>query len=243
LFGSSLVLVTRSRHTVHEVRAAIAAIDAVVESEVGRRVDRGHDGEDILSAIVRAWRARRDEVSREELLSLIGMLLLAGFETTAQMLSLAMVAVLTHPHLLDGLRRDPAAVPDALEELLRWDSPGPFTRRIALEDIELGGVVIPAGSRVMLSLLAANRDPEGRPDPDTLDPERIEGGHLTFGLGPHYCLGAPLARIELTVALSTLLCRCPDLTLAVPAAELPWEGSHLHRGLSALPVLPSGPRP
>jgi cytochrome P450 len=252
-----VTLVTMPRRSRRERDEALDAITAVVQSEVGRRIDqgdrdrdRGGDGDgdrdrdrdgdrDILSTVVHAGQSSRAQVSPEELMSLCGMLLLAGFDTTAQMLCVAVVGILTHPPLLDRLRKDPAAVSDVLEELLRWDSPAPFaTKRTALEDIELADTVIPAGDKVLLSIMAANRDPEGRPNADIVDLDRSQGGHhLAFGLGPHYCLGAPLARLALEVALTTLLRRCPDLALAVPPTTLPWTGTHVSRVLAALPVL------
>jgi cytochrome P450 len=239
LYASIVTLVTIPRRSRRERDEALDTIKAILESEVGRRIDQGCDDGDILSTVVHAGQSSLERVTREELLSLCGMLLLAGVDTTAQMLCVAMVGILTHPPLWDRLRKDPGAAPDMLEELLRWDSPAPFaTKRIALADIELGGTVIPAGGKVMLSIMAANRDPEGRPDPDIVDPDRIEGNHhVAFGLGPHYCLGAPLARLALEVALTTLLRRCPDLALAVPVAKLPWRGTHVSRVLVALPVL------
>jgi cytochrome P450 len=130
-----------------------------------------------------------------------------------------------------------------LDELLRWDTPGPFsTSRVALEEVRIGGSVIPAGGRVLLAVAAANRDPRCHPDPDRLDLDRPDAArHLTFGLGPHYCLGAPLARLELTEALGALLARWPGLQLACPADGLRWSGGHQHRRLDALPLRP-GPR-
>ena len=240
-YAAVVMLAAKPRRSPEDRRRAVAAIEAAIEAAVQDRIGHLRNGDDVFSAIVGAWRASADPVTREELLSLCGMLVLAGFETTAQMLCLAVLAVLTRPELARRLRDDPGAVPGAVEELLRWDAPGPFTtRRHATEDIELGGSVIPAGSTVLLSIMAANRDPDAHPAPDVLDLERRER-HLAFGLGPHFCLGAPLARLSLTVALTTLLRGCPDLALAVPPTRLRWAGSHLNRGLAALPVFPSGP--
>ena len=236
--ASSIVLVAKPPHSGEKRREATRVFEDVIESEVSSRIHQVGNRSGILSSIVTAWRDTREQVSREELLSLCGMLLQAGFETTAQMLCLAMVAILTHPPILDRLRRSPDTAPGMLDELLRWDAPGPFVRRWAQADIEIGGTAIPAGSTVLLSIMAANRDPDDRPDPGSLDPDRAEGGrHLAFGLGPHYCMGAPLARLMLEIALATLLGRHPDMALAVPADDLPWQGTHLNRGLSALPVL------
>jgi hypothetical protein len=247
LYEGSLALVAKPRRSSQERAHAAGIVNTVVESEVSRhiavlnsRVDHdtaGADGDGVLAAVVRTWRLGRVQASKEELLSVCGMLVLAGLETTAQMLCLALVAILSHPPVLGRLRRSPGTVAGMLDELLRWDAPGPFSRRLAVTDVELGGTVIPAGGRVLLSTMGANRDPGWRADPDVFDPARAGGGrHLAFGLGAHYCLGASLARLKLTIAISALIRRWPDMALAVPVSKLTWAGSYVNRGLTALPV-------
>lgn len=210
-------------------------IERLVAAEVDRRLCR--PGDDALSAIVTRWDPG-GPVSRAELVSLCGTLLLGGFDSTAQMIGLSLVALLAHPDQLAWLRADPARLPAAIEELLRYTTPGPSgTPRVAAEDVPVAGTVIPAGGRVILSIDAANHDPAGHPDPHRLDLGRATASrHLTFGLGAHYCPGSALARLELTVALTALLRRFPALRLAVPTTTLRWHGNHLTRGLDALPV-------
>ncbi|MGK4582692.1 cytochrome P450 [Kitasatospora sp. HPMI-4] len=216
------------------VRTLIAAAHARLDAEPATATATDPD---VHTAVVRAWR-ESGRVSEDELVDLIAMLITAGFDSTVQALGLAVLALARHPELLARLHAEPALLPGAVDELLRWDTPGPFgTPRIARDDLEIGGTVIPAGSTVLLSVLAANRDPRRFAEPDRLDLDRPGSGrHLTFGLGPHYCPGAPLARAELTAALGGLVRRWPGLHLAVPVDELRWLGGHHHRRLGALPV-------
>jgi cytochrome P450 len=125
----------------------------------------------------------------------------------------------------------------AVEELARYDPPAPLAiRRFPTEDVTIAGVTIPAGAAVLFSIAAANRDPDRFPDPDRLDLGRATEGHLAYGHGIHYCVGAPLARLEAQVGIATVLRRLPGLALAVPAAELRWRPSSRVRGLVELPV-------
>ncbi|MFI2233545.1 cytochrome P450 [Nocardia testacea] len=177
---------------------------------------RAEPGEDILSDL-----ARDADLSIEELTGISFLLLLAGHETTANMLALGTFALLENPEQLAELRADPALMPDAVEELMRYLSVADIFYRYATEDLELGGETIPAGSTVVVSLLAANHDPRRFDHPDTLDLRRGARGHVSFGHGVHQCLGQQLARVEMRAGFAGLLRRFPALRLAVPAGEVP----------------------
>ncbi|WP_199512669.1 cytochrome P450 family protein [Nucisporomicrobium flavum] len=192
-------------------------------------------GDDLLSALVAPDRA--DSLSETELVSMTFGLTFAGHETTTHLLGNSVLALLEHPGQLARLRTDRDAMRWAVEEFLRYDGPIELRRRIALEDVEVGGVQIRRGEVVLVSLAAADRDPAVFDAPDRLDITREDTHHVAFGRGVHACLGAPLARLEAEIALSTLLRRMPDLRLAVPRDELQWKPSGLHlRGLAALPL-------
>ncbi|MEU3355377.1 cytochrome P450 [Streptomyces sp. NPDC037389] len=196
---------------------------------------REHPGDGLLSRLVTA----RDEgeLSPEELDSMIFQLLVAGQEPVTNQITTALVALTRHPEALERLRAEPGLMPRAVEELLRLDSAFELTTwRFLAEDAELHGRRVPAGDSVIVSLCAANRDPERFPGPDALDLDRPQGPHLAFGHGTHFCPGAALARIELQVALGTLIARLPGLRLAVPDDELEWIPAVLGRGTAALPV-------
>ncbi|HEY4630917.1 MAG TPA: cytochrome P450, partial [Blastococcus sp.] len=150
----------------------------------------------------------------------------------------AVVALLTNPDQLELLRKDPELIPEAVEELLRFDGSVPVSSfRFATEDLEIGGVTIPQGSIVTVVLSAANHDPALVDDPDRLDLKRADVPHLAFGHGIHYCLGTALARMEATTALRRVLVRLPDLRLDVPVEDLQWlPAASAFRGLLALPL-------
>ncbi len=178
-----------------------------------------------------------DRLSTSELVGMGVLLLIAGHETTVNLIGNAMLGLLTHPEQLDRLLANPWLLPQAVEELLRWDSPvtnAPF--RFTTEPVEIGGTTIPAGQMVMLSLGAANRDTDRYPDGEELRVDREAGAHVAFGHGIHFCIGAPLARLEGEIAIGTLLERRPGLTLAVDPVELTYRRSSLVRGLRSLPV-------
>jgi cytochrome P450 len=196
---------------------------------VGRR--RREPGDDLLSAIIQA-RDEQDRMTENELVSLAFLLLLAGVENVAHVIANGVLALLSDP-----ARRDPAGLPEVVEELLRHVPPLPVAlRRFPVEDIDVDGVRIPAGATVYLGVMSANRDPARFPDPDSFDPSR-PAQHFTFGHGPHYCLGAPLARLETRIALATLFSRHPDVRLGVPVEDLPWRTSFRSHALKALPVV------
>lgn len=222
-----------------EVEESVARIDTFVRGTMARRA--AAPGDDVVSRVLAAWHEQGD-ATEDEVASLLAMLLLAGFDSTVQAIGMGVVALLGHHDVQRSLREEPSRMGRAVDELLRWDTPGPFsTKRVALEDVRFGDTVIPAGSGVLLSVAAANHDPRCHADPGTLDPDRNTASrHLTFGLGPHYCPGSALARLELTVALTGILSRWHRLVPAVPLDELAWGGGYLHRRLAALPVQPGG---
>ncbi|BDH06220.1 cytochrome P450 [Streptomyces seoulensis] len=198
---------------------------------------RRRPGDSLLHRLISA-RDGDDHLSEEELLSLAVLLLVAGHETTTNFLGNGLLALLQHPAELDRLREKPEAVPAVLDELLRFDSPvSTATFRFATEPVTLAGTEIPAGAPVLISLGAANRDPDRFPAPDELDSDRDAAAHLGFGHGIHRCVGAPLAKAEAEIALREVLRRFPRLRLAVPAAQLQWRRTRLVRGLTELPVL------
>jgi cytochrome P450 len=211
---------------------------AAVRALVGylRELVRVRRGDDLLSALVAA-RDDRGGLTGDELVSLAFLLLGAGYENAANLIANGVAVLLAHPERLAELRADPAAVELAVEELVRYEPPAPLAiRRFPTEDVTIAGVTIPAGSPVLFSLAAANRDADRFPDPDRLDLARTGDPHLSYGHGIHYCVGAPLARIEAKVGIDTLLRRLPGLALAVPAVELRWRPSTRVRGLVELPV-------
>lgn len=192
---------------------------------------RADPGSDILSDL-----ARDDDLSIEELTGIGFLLLLAGHETTANMLALGMFALLENPEQLAALRADPDLIPGAVEELLRYLAVVDVLFRYASEDLELGGEKIPKGSTVLVSMLAANRDPSHFPQGDELDVERKARTHLSFGHGVHQCLGQQLARIEMRAGFAGLLRRFPTLALAVPPSEVPLRTAMNIYGVHELPV-------
>lgn len=240
LYEPVALLADKTGRTAAEVDASVTRIDAFVRGEMARR--SAAPGDDLVSRVLAAWR-EQGGASEDEVASLLAMLLLAGFDSTVQAMGMSVVALLAHPEVWQRLSEEPGRIPRAVDELLRWDTPGSFgTKRVALEDIRFGDTVIPAGSGVLLSVAAANHDPRCHADPGTLDPGRSTASrHLSFGLGPHYCPGSGLARLELTVALTQLLGRWRRPAPAVALSQLAWGGGYLHRRLAALPVLPDGP--
>ncbi|MGW4801848.1 cytochrome P450, partial [Nonomuraea sp. NPDC004297] len=177
------------------------------------------------------------EVDHQALISLAFLLLIAGHETTANMISLGTYMLLEHPESLDALRAQPDKIPSAVEELLRFFTIAELAMaRVTLEDVELSGTVIPAGSGVVMLANAGNRDPEVYQDPERFDIDRDDRSHLAFGYGAHQCLGQNLARVELEIVFETLLRRVPGLRLAVPAEELSFKDDSTVYGMHELPV-------
>jgi cytochrome P450 len=192
--------------------------------------------DDLVSALVQA-REVGDKLTEDELLAMVSLLLIAGHETTVNLIGNGMLALMEHPESMDQLRNDPALIKPAVEELLRYDGPlETATERYAREDLTIAGVTIPRGEIVFAVLASANRDERQFERPDELNLTREPNRHLAFGLGVHYCLGAPLARLEGQIAINTLLRRVPDLRLARPVSALRRRPGLVLNGLKALPV-------
>ncbi len=192
--------------------------------------------DDLITQLVHA-EDEGERLDHVETLSMILLLLIAGHETTVNLLGNGTLALLDAPEQLDRLRTDSDLIASAVEELLRFDGPVEITTvRWAFEDVDIGGATIPAGEIVVPVLLSANRDPAVFSDPDQLDLGRRENPHIAFGSGIHHCLGAPLARLEATVALPRLLGAMPAFELGVDPSELRWNQELFLRGLKALPV-------
>jgi cytochrome P450 len=195
---------------------------------------RRDPGDDMLGMLVREHGA---ELTDNELIGIASLLLLAGHETTSNMLGLGTLALLRHPEQLATVREDPDAAVPAVEELLRYLSIVHSTiPRITTTEVEVAGVRIPAGELVFLSLPSGNRDPGFIDAPEILDVRRGAPGHLAFGHGVHHCLGAPLARMEMRIAFPALLRRFPNLALAKPLSEVQFRRFHFIYGLQALEV-------
>jgi cytochrome P450 len=187
---------------------------------------------DLLAALLAAEEAG-DRLSVDELEGMFVLLLFAGHETTTNLIGHAVRALLLHPEQWSKVLADRELVSAAVEESLRWDTSSQMIHRVAIQDGEIGGVPIPRGQTVRLVLGAANRDPERYPDPDRFDVERADIRHLGFGIGPHYCLGQALARLEVRIALKALVDRYPALSLA---GESRYRVNMQLRGLERLPV-------
>jgi cytochrome P450 len=195
---------------------------------------RRQPGEDILGMLVRE---HGHELTNDELIGIASLLLLAGHETTSNMLGLGTLALLRHPDQLAAVRDDPDAIGPAVEELLRWLSiVHSAIPRITTTDVEIAGVPIPAGRLVFVSLPSGNRDPEFIDSPEVLDIRRGAPGHLAFGHGVHHCLGAPLARMEMRIAFPALLRRFPTLALAEDFTDVPFRSFHFIYGVKSLEV-------
>lgn len=189
--------------------------------------------DDLISAMLEA-QEERDALSDAELLATSNLLLIAGHETTTNLIGNGTLALLRNPEQFARLQGDRSLMRSAIDELLRYDSPVQATARVALEAVALEDATLPAGALVMTAIGAANRDPEVFDDPDRLDLGRASNHHLSFGFGAHFCLGAPLARLEAEVAFDALLTRFPKLELA--SDTLSYRPSPILRGLVALPV-------
>ncbi|HEY4383249.1 MAG TPA: cytochrome P450 [Ktedonobacteraceae bacterium] len=200
------------------------------------KTKRQQPGDDLIGRLLVA-EADGDKLNETELISMIFLLLVAGHETTVNLIGNGTLALLQYPEQKQLLQENPPLIKNAIEEFLRFHSPVALgTSRWVGEDLEFGGKQMRRGDPVLVSLAAANHDPEEFALPDELDITRQENRHLAFGMGIHYCLGAPLARLEGKIAINTLLRRLPNLRLAVPAEELVWRPSMLLLGVSKLPV-------
>jgi cytochrome P450 len=217
--------------TMEEIRAAFDRIQDFVRDLVRRK--RVNPGDDMLSGLITSGA----DLTDEEISGMGVLLLVAGHETTANMLGLGTLTLLTNPDQLAALRADPSLIDNTVEELMRFLTIIQLgTIRTALEDVELAGHVVRAGETLSLSLPAANRDPERFSDPDKFDITRSANGHLSFGHGVHQCLGQQLARIEMRIAYARLFEEFPDLRLAVPVEEVPLRTDMGIYGVHELPV-------
>jgi cytochrome P450 len=239
--GRALTMLLTPTATPVDYERAQQGSDMVVEL-LGSLVDqKRRDPDDALVSALISARDGDEQLTEQELMSTIFQLIVAGHDTTASLIGNSVVALLRHPEQWSRLRSDASMIPDAVEELLRYDAPVPHsTFRYALEPIDVAGVTIPAGAQVIINLASANRDADRYPHAETLDFDRADVRHLAFGHGIHFCLGAPLARMETQIALGALIHRFPEMRVAVPVDQLHWghgDGLVL-RGLSALPVVP-----
>jgi cytochrome P450 len=216
-------------------REAARAFNGYLLDVIAERRARPED--DLVSALITA-RDGDAALTEAQMLGTVALLLIAGHETTVNLIGNGVLALLRAPGQLELLRARPDLLPSAVEELLRFDGPVErASQRIALEDMEIAGTAIPKGAWVHVSLGAADRDPAVFESPDRLEVTRAPQGHVAFGHGPHFCLGAPLARLEGRIAIGGLLDRFPELALAVPAAELRHHRTgSIVRGLVSLPV-------
>lgn len=193
---------------------------------------RKHPGDDLITALIAAHE-EGDRLSEQEMISTCVLLLNAGHEATVNTTAGGWWTLFRHPDQLELLRAAPQMLPTAIEELLRFDTPLQMFERWVLDDIEVDGTTVPRGSEIALLFGSANRDPVRFPDPDRLDLARADNPHISFGAGIHYCLGAPLARIELTASFSALIRRAPTLR---PVREPEWASGYVIRGLKELLV-------
>jgi cytochrome P450 len=231
---NSKVIINRHA-TPDENRAAMGALLNYLDGLMAKKI--AEPGDDLLSGL--AERVKAGELPREDAAQMGILLLIAGHETTANMIALGTLALLQHPDQLAQLREsgDPKLVASAVEELLRYlNIPHNGRRRVALEDIEVAGQVIRAGEGLIMPNDVANRDPEAFPDPDRLDIAREARHHVAFGFGVHQCLGQPLARVELQVVYSTLYKRIPTLKLATDLEQIQFKHDGSVYGVYELPV-------
>ncbi|WP_239396909.1 cytochrome P450 [Frankia sp. CiP3] len=247
VIGQLLGIPPERRHDFRDWNATLASVQATAAQKreahgrafayLGELIaqKRREPGEDLVTGMITT---RRDgNLTDDELLATTYLMMNAGYETTAHMISSGMVALLTHADQLELLRGDHGLLPGAVEEFLRLESPlNMATIRFTAQPVQLGDVRIEAGEIVFIALLSANRDPARFPDPDRFDIQRRNRGHLSFGHGIHHCIGAPLARMEGEIVFGRLLERFSTWELAVPVESLQWKFSAQFRGLEALPV-------
>ncbi|MFE6171568.1 cytochrome P450 [Streptomyces sp. NPDC056464] len=210
-------------------------LEAYFAELIDHKRKEAEPGDGVLDELVRG-QLSAGELDQDELIALATILLVAGHETTANMISLGTFTLLQHPERLAELRADPTLLPAAVEELMRMLSIADGLLRVAAEDIEAGGETIRAGDGVLFSTSVINRDESVYPEPDTLDWHRPPRHHVGFGFGIHQCLGQNLARAEMEIALRTLFDRLPTLRLAVPAEEIPFKPGDTIQGMLELPV-------
>jgi cytochrome P450 len=231
---SSRLISANSRHGILVAIPAVWRFLRYIRKMTAARRDRPRD--DLVTALVQA-QDNGQHLSDDELVAMIGLLIIAGHETTVNLIGSGTLALLTHPDQFDRLRREPGLIKPAVEELLRFTNPvETATERFAREDLTLHGVTIHKGETVFAAIASANRDASQFPNPDQLDIARDPNRHLAFGLGIHFCLGASLARLEGQIAIAALADRFADLRLSVDPASLRWRPGLVLRGLKSLPV-------
>lgn len=228
-------------HGSGDVRSGLADIGAYFFGHLPERRERAvraadgaadDAGDDLMTRLLRVERDG-DRLSDLEVVAMCTALVFGGHETTVNLIANGTLALLRHPHELERLREDPALLPTAVEELLRWDSPPQFVSRVVTETTQLGGATLHAGDTALVGIGSANRDPAAFHDPDRLDVGRTPNPHVAFGLGTHFCPGAQLSRLEARAAIGALVARCPDLRLA---GEPAWRPTFILRGLERLPA-------
>ncbi len=235
-FSSLIGLETSRRPTVSMLMKLpkILAMMRFLRRLVAER--RAHPGDDLISRLAQT-EEDGDRLTEDELVAMLGLLLIAGYETTVNLIATGVLLLLRHPEQLARLNEEPDLIGSAVEELLRLATPVDIaTERYARENVELAGVTIPRGALVLVAIVSANADETRFREAERLDVARGENRHLAFGLGPHYCLGAPLARMEGRIAIEGLIHRFPNLRLAEPVEQLRWRPGMSLRGLVSLPV-------
>jgi pimeloyl-[acyl-carrier protein] synthase len=228
----ALEIATATPEIAAEADEAARGLTEYFREVIDRR--RGHPTDDLISALIAA-EEQGSQLDQDELIATCVMLFFAGHETTVNLIGNGLLALLRQPDQLGRLRENPALMPTAVEELVRYDSSVQRTARTANDDLELDGKMIRRGEHVVALIGAANRDPDRFSEPDRLDLGRQDNPHLSFGGGIHYCIGAPLARVEASTALSALLTRLPNLALD-PTAPPVWRQRSNMRGLQSLPI-------
>ncbi len=229
----NLTSVSQPIQVLWKVPAFIGLITYIRKLCKMRRLD---PQDDLISAMAQS-NENGEMMTDDELQGMVVLLLIAGHETSVNLIGSGTLALLQYLDQFDLLRQNPTLIKTATEELLRYYSPiETATNRYAREDVTIEGVTIPRGEQVMAVIASANRDESQFDNPDTLDLMRENNKHLAFGLGIHYCVGAPLARLEGHIALNTLLAHMPNLRLAVPTESLRWRSGTTFRGLESLPV-------
>jgi cytochrome P450 len=218
------------------LRGSVAALREYFTRQIDRR--RTYPGNDLISALVAA-RDKAEALSTDELIAFVVLLLLAGNETTTNLIGNGLLALARNPNEYQRMRRDPALIPSAIEEMLRYDSPVHTLMRFATSDTEVGGTQIEPGTMVALLFAPANRDPAQFPNPSHFDITRKPNDHVAFGEGIHFCIGAPLARLEARIAFEAITERFKTIALADPSEPLSYRGSFITRGLRELPLVVS----
>lgn len=228
---TSIMPVPPSADYAQTVRTTVKEMEAYFGSVIDERMKS--PGEDVISGLTQA-QLDGESLTKDQLIAFMFLLVVAGIETTIHLLSKSLLTLTKHPDILQQVRSDTALIPRFIEEMLRYDPPIHNLYRQATRDVEIAGSLIPAGSSVMIMLAAANRDPDQFPNPNTFDLNRANQAHVAFGHGPHFCLGAALARLEARLALELLLSRFSSFTIG--DNDIPWYHTLTVRGPARLPM-------